>query len=199
MPTLQELLNDDLGISMGSEKVASEGASVTSDPEISNLAESMGLFGGVEDEQQEKTAGVNEMNSLYNDLFPEDLEMTKEASELEKEAAEEALGARSFEVFADRFERRIEKMASELSGNATVSAGVANGAEKNPHGDPKAPQALPDNDPASTGEKIPSTNTVVTDEITGKQETKTVGEIEQQKTAMDYAVRKMLLMSQLED
>jgi hypothetical protein len=199
MPTLQELVEMDLGAG-GVEKQASENSHMTDDPEIRKIADSLGMFGddGAA-EQQEKTAGEKGMDSLYNELFPEDVDLTKEASELEKEAAEEALGERAFDYFADRFDRRIEKLASDtLTGAATISSPVANGAQENPHAESKPGQTLPDNKPADAKEKIDSTKPEYTDEVTKLDDERTVGDYEQ-KSAMDLAVRKMLLMSQLED
>lgn len=199
MPTLQEMVEMDLGAE-GVEKQASDNSHTTNDPEINKIAESLGMFGddGAE-QQQEKTAGDQGMDSLYNELFPEDVELTKEASELEKEAAEEALGERSFDYFADRFDKRIEKLAADsLTGGATISSPVANGAEENPHEESKPGQTLPDNKPADAKQKIDSTKPEYTDEVTKLDDERTVGDYEQ-KSAMDLAVRKMLLMSQLED
>lgn len=199
MPTLREMVEMDLGAIGGAEKTASDNSLLTDDPEISKIAESLGLFSDGGHQQQEKTAGVHGMDSLYNELFPEDLELTKEASEFEKEAAEEALGERAFDYFADRFDRRIEKLAAEtLSGSATVSSPVAHGAEENPHGESKPGQTLPDNKPADAKQKIDSTKPQYTDEVTKLDDERTVGDYEQ-KSAMDLAVRKMLLMSQLDD
>jgi len=197
MPTLRELVEQDLGAISASEKTASDNSFVSNDPEIEKIASSLGLFGDEDYQKHEKTAGDKSMDSLYNQFFPEDSVLEKEASEIEKEAAEEALGARSFDYFADRFDRRVEKMAAELSGDATVSspAGTSDG---NPHGDSQPAQAQKNNRPADASDAIDSTDPEYTDEVTKTNDKRTVGDYEQ-KSAMDRAVRKMLLMSQLED
>ena len=191
MPTLKEMIETDFGI--GSEKTAADSSSY--DPEISKIAESLGLFDGDDDEEeQQKTAGDDSMDSLYNELFPEDQELYKEASSSNDETLEEALGARSYDYFADQFDRRIEKIAAMMEADA-AEATISDG---NPHGDSRPGQTQPDNHPDDADEAIDSTDPEYTDEVTKGDDERVVGHYEQ-KTAMDLAVRKHLLMSELED
>jgi len=189
MPTLKELIETDFGV--GSEKTAS---SSETNPEMQKIAESLGLFDDDEEQDQQKTAGDDSMDSLYNDLFPEDGELYKEAGETDAEGWEEALGARSYDYFADQFDRRVEKLAAMMEADAAE----AHITDDNPHGDSRPAQTQPDNRPDDAGESIDSTDPEYTDEVTKGDDNRTVGHYEQ-KSAMDLAVRKHLLLSELED
>ena len=190
MPTLKEMIETDFGVD--NEKTASDSSSY--DPEISKIAESLGLFDDEDVEEQQKTAGDDSMDSLYNELFPEDELLYKEAGVSGDEALEEALGARSYDYFADQFDRRIEKIAAMMEADA-AEASISDG---NPHGDSRPGQTQPDNHPDDADEAIDSTDPEYTDEVTKGDDNRVVGHYEQ-KTAMDLAIRKHLLMSELED
>ena len=206
MPTLQELLGD-FGVADVQEKTAS----VSGSDEIEALAAQYG-FGKVaedkedegeeddkeEDSKEEKKASVG-LDSYFHSLFPEDESLSKTAEEMEKVAYEENLGARAFELFASRFDRRIEKMASDvLTGSATIGAATAPDHEGNVHKDLTIPQANKTNRPANASEKIDTTPSY-TDEVSAKNTSATVGHFEQKHAAMaSLAMRKAFILSQLE-
>jgi len=210
MPTLQELLGD-FGVADVQEKTAS----VSGSDEIEALAAQYG-FGKVaedkedegeeddkeedkkEDSKEEKKASVG-LDSYFHSLFPEDESLSKTAEEMEKVAYEENLGARAFELFAARFDRRIEKLASDiLTGSATIGAATAPDHEGNVHKDLTIPQANKTNRPANASEKIDTTPSY-TDEVSAKNTSATVGHFEQKHAAMaSLAMRKAFILSQLE-
>ena len=206
MPTLQELLCD-FGVADVQEKTAS----VSGIDEIEALAAQYG-FGKVaedkedegeeddkeEDSKEEKKASVG-LDSYFHSLFPEDESLSKTAEEMEKVAYEENLGARAFELFAARFDRRIEKLASDiLTGSATIGAATAPDHEGNVHKDLTIPQANKTNRPANASEKIDTTPSY-TDEVSAKNTSATVGHFEQKHAAMaSLAMRKAFILSQLE-
>lgn len=211
MPTLQELLGD-FGVGE-SEKTASEAGN----DEIEALAAHYGFDFGKQAEEdkkdkkedhedsesddeeakEEKKASVG-LDDYFHSLFPEDAPLSKTAEEMEKAAYEENLGARAYDHFATRFDRRIDKIASELTGAATISAPTGADHEGNVHQDPTIAQANKTNRPANASEKIDTTPTI-TDEISAKNEAKTVGHFEQKHAAMQsMAMRKAFLLSQLE-
>jgi hypothetical protein len=124
-----------------------------------------------EDKKEDKKEGKEDMNeekvaSLYDSLFPEDADLSKEASEEdnEKVAFEQNLGARSYDYMSDRWEKRISKLAADLTGSATVAAPTAEDHDGNPHKDTTPPQAQKSNKPANASDKI-DTAPVYTDEI----------------------------------
>lgn len=205
MPTLQELLGN-FGVSDVQEKTAS----VSDNDALASLAAQYGFDfakeaeeekeekedeGSKEDKKEdeaEKKASMG-LDSYYNQLFPEDGALSKTAAEMEKVAYEENLGARAYDHFAARFDRRIEKIATEIA-----SASTSPDHEGNVHKDPTIPQAGATNRPANAGDKI-DTTPVVTDEVSAKNEAKTVGHFEQKHAAMaSMAMRKAFLLSQLE-
>lgn len=209
MPTLQEILTQDLAIG-ATEKVASYGDPALA--EMDRIAEELGLDKLAEEgesheeheagesakkeEEEEKKASFT---GIFSEMFPEDEHLSKTAEELEKIAAEENLGARSYEIFEDRFDRRIEKLAAEhLSGGATISAATAPDHDGPVHGDTNPPQQQKNNKPANAHEKIDTTPSY-TDEIHRGDDTRVVGHYEQKTAAVKAAaLRKHLLLSQLE-
>jgi len=205
MPTLQEMLLSDFGVEQ-QVKTASAGSN-----EIDELAARYGFdFAKTasEEEKEEKEEEKEEkeekkaaagLDSYFNQLFPEDADMSKTAEEMEKVAYEENLGARAFDFFAQRWDRRVEKLAAEvLSGSASVAASTASDHEGAVHKDPTIPQASKTNRPANAGEKI-DTNPVYTDEIHSKDDARTVGHLEQKHAAVQsMAMRKAFILSQLE-
>lgn len=209
MATLQEILEQDMGLGA---TVKTASAQVNEGDELDRLAVALGLdFGKTaeedkhEDEESEEKEEKEEKQasdfsgSLFNRMFPEDEILSKTAEEQEKIAFEQNLGARSFDYYADRFDRRIEKLAADmLTGGATISAPTAADPEGNVHKDPTIPQATKDNRPENAGNRIDPTPQI-TDEVTGRNESKTVGHVEQKHAAiMDAALRKQWLLSQLD-
>ena len=210
MPTLHEILANDFGVE---QEVKT--ASVAGNDEIDALAARYGFdFAKVasddkdaddkgkkedegEEEGEDKKASMG-LSSYFNTLFPEDCDMSKTAEELEKVAYEETLGARAYDHFADRWDMRIEKIASSLlSGSVSVAAPTGADHDGNVHKDLTIPQASKTNRPANAGEKI-NTTPSYTDEIHSHDDARTVGHLEQ-KHAEDLAMRKALILAQLED
>jgi hypothetical protein len=216
MPTMQELLGTNFGVE---DNVKT--ASVENDSELERIANELG-FGkfASEDEEEEKTAeGDKEEeeeeeeeeekeekkasvsgDSLFDQMFPEDASLSKTAEEQEKMAYQETLGARAYDIFADRFDRRIEKLASEVTGGATISAATAPDKDGNAHtGTDKAPSQQSKNDKVDDGASAIDTDPEITNDLPAKNDARTVGHLEQKHAAvMSAAVRKMLLLSQLE-
>lgn len=209
MPTLQELMEKDFGIS---DQVKT--ASVNASDDLDSLAAALGLdFGKTakedegskedekedKEEKEEKEASVS-LGGLYNELFPEDDMLSKTAEEQEKIAYEQNLGAMAYDAFAARWDRRVEKLAADvLSGSATVSGSTAAEHDGNPHGDTTPPQAQKSNKPANASDKI-DTSPVITDEVKALNDKRTVGDYEQKSAAIkSAALRKAWLLSQLED
>jgi len=97
MPTLEEILNNSLGL--GSESTQEKTAAQEPVDAIEKLAMELGLDDSdTGSTPQTKEAGMS-LNSLYNDLFPKIA------------AYEEAVGARAFDHFAARVDARLEKIA----------------------------------------------------------------------------------------
>lgn len=93
-----------------------------------------------EDEGSKKEATVS-LENLFNTLYPEDAGLNKTASELEKEAAEEVIGAKAFDLMWNRFDNRITKIASNIKNEGAGAKGIGE--------DPSFPQELErDADPA---------------------------------------------------
>jgi hypothetical protein len=194
MATLQELVMGD-GIFGGSEKVASVAQDQGDEASISKIAAELGLFGSdaapaasheEAGESVEKLASSGSFEGLYASMFPGD-ELggaTKVASEEEKvAAAEEALGARTWDHFAARFDARIEKLAYEaLKGSAHKS-------------DVEAPNHMPNNKVHSAG--AIDTTPHVTDSVKDTSPEGGVGKYEQ-KHVKAAALRKQMLLGMLE-
>jgi len=211
MPTLQELMEKDLGFS---ESVKTASVNNGSD-DLDRIAAELGLdFGKTaeeeedskedkkedkEEKEEKKEASVS-LGGLYNELFPEDGMLSKTAEEQEKVAYEQNLGALAYDAFASRWDRRVEKLAADvLSGSATVSSSTAAEHDGNPHGDTTPPQAQKSNKPANASDKI-DTSPVVTDEVKALNDKRTVGDYEQKHAAIkNAALHKAFLLSQLED
>lgn len=137
MPTLQEILDNDLGL--GSEKVAA--TRTTETDETTKLAMSLGLIEeNDETETSQDNNGLNKeaqmsLDKVYSELFPADADIVGEEKlasvyetetevedglelEMEKEAAasEGAIGERAFEYFAQYVDAHITKIAEEIVG-----------------------------------------------------------------------------------
>ncbi len=191
MATLQELLEGNFND--GSVKTAGV-ANVQDDAldGIDKLAMQLGLFGDEaevekvayehekeesedKEEHEEKKAG---MDGLYSSFFPDDdLDGVKVAEEDKLAGYEEAMGAAAYDTFAERFDLRIEKLASDL-----LAGQIPNDkAHKDEHGG-----------------KIDTKSTHVEDEVKAKNDASSVGHY-QQKHAMDAAMRKALILAKLAD
>lgn len=175
MPTIQEIVEQDLNI----EKGASDSSHFGSDPAMTKIARELGLDDD-EVNSNEKTAGATNMDSLYNELFPED-SMGKTAGQ-EKVAAEELLGARAYDYFAARMDQRITKLASE-----SISE------------DSEPVQQLDNNKPEDADEGI-DTDPEYTDEVDAGDDERVVGHYRDDEEKMQIkaaALRKVLLMNGL--
>lgn len=177
MPTIQEIVEQDLNI----EKGASDSSHLDTDPTMTKIARELGLDEESEEINNEKTAGATNMDSLYNELFPND-GMNKTAGH-QKIAAEEMLGARAYDYFADRMDQRIVKLAE-----ASISE------------DSEPGQQLENNRPANARELI-DTDPVYTDEVDAGDDERVVGHYRDDESKMQVkaaAMRKMLLLQGLE-
>ena len=214
MATLQELLSQTFE-NNSSTKTASA-KTQESDDTLTKLAKELdldGFFGKqaeedekeekdedkhedkAEEKEEEKAAGVS-LDGLYGMMFPEDSDISVKTAEEEKNAAEEALGARAFDHYSSQWDRRMEKLASDaLTGGATISASTA----ANPSGavqrDVKPPQSQADNKPADSSSAINTKSTSVQDEVKAKNDASTVGHFEQKHASL--ALQKHLLLLQL--
>lgn len=195
MPTLKELLESDMG---ASEKTAAANNTDAGadDVSIEKIALSLGLFADTEkvaedddkddkddkkeEKKEEKTAST--MTGLFNALFPEDAPAAAEKTASEKVAeSEEARGARTFEHFSDRFDSRIEKLATGVLSGGSV------------HKDAQPTNHFPNNKAPDGAINTKTTHTE--DNVKAKNDAATVGHFEQKHAS---AVRKHLLLSQLE-
>lgn len=209
MPTMKELLGSSFGLEE-SVKVAS----VEGSDELDRIAEELGFGKYAEEEKEEEKEEKKEekeeekeeekhasdlTSSLFSQLFPEDSDLSKTAEEQEKTAHEQNLGARAYDIFADRFDRRIEKLATALTGGATIAASVAADKDGNAHtGDKTPPQQSKTNKAGDAADKI-DTDPEYTNELPPKNDERTVGHYEAKHAAvMDAAMRKAILLSQLD-
>lgn len=199
MPTLRDMIASDFGV----EEVKTAGVEASS--EIDALAARYGFdFAKTageeekedskedkkEDEKEDKLASAFGLDSYFNECFPEDGALNKTAEELEKVAFEETLGARAYDHFAARWDNRIEKLAADVFKFANSEANV--------HEDPTISQAFPTNRPANASNKI-DTSPEYTDEIHSKDDARTIGHLQQKSASLhDLAMRKALILSQLE-
>jgi hypothetical protein len=188
MPTLEDFLNDDLGVSQS--KQVEKTASAESD-EIEKLAMEIGLVDAKTEPTSKPSVQTKEaqmsMTSIYDDLFPEDVALNKVASqedagEFEKLAAvEEALGAKTYDFFQERFDARITKLAEES---------IAQGSEP--------PQQLPNN--KKGGNSMIHTDPQIDNELPPEAGQAVVGKEEsRQMQVKAAAVRKHMLLAQLEE
>ena len=219
MATLQELLSTTFADN-GNTKTASAKAAQNNDDELTKLAGELGLDGffskeAEEDEKEEhkdeekeehkdehkdeeKSASAS-LDGLYATLFPEDGDITVKTAEEEKNAAEEALGARAYDHYASQWDRRMEKLAADsLTGGATISASTAAHHDGPVQKDVTPPQSQANNKPADASSPVNTKSTSVQDEVKAKNSSATVGHFEQ-KHAAALALQKHLLLSQLED
>ncbi len=173
MPTLREILeNSEPGV----EKVAQAApAQVEGNDELRKIAMDL---------------------NIYNELFPEDAPQSEKVAEEEKVAAyQEALGARAYDFFAQRFDARMSKIAGEVMSQVSLDAAPA---IMQPAA--AAPQRIPSNqDPV--GDKAPMTPAPVGAtpySVAAGAEHGAEGQVgheEQQKVAMALAIRKHFLLA----
>ena len=114
-----------------------------------------------EDEGAKKEANMS-LESMFNELYPEDASLSKTASELEKEAAEEVIGARAFDFFGERFNSRVTKLAME-HGSAKAQSLKASEGSKGIGEDASKPQEL-ENDASSKDQNAIGTDPRATGE-----------------------------------
>lgn len=215
MPTIQELLGSDFGL-----EDTVKTASVEGDDELERIAAELGFGKFAEDDKEEEEEDKEEKKaedkeeeeeeeeekeekkasaltgSLFDQLFPEDSALSKTAEEQEKIAHEQNLGARAYDVFAQRFDRRIEKLAADLAANAPTAADKDGNAHT---GDKSPPQQSKTNKAGDAADKI-DTTPVIDNELPPKNDASTVGHFEAKHAAvMNAAMRKALLLSQLEE
>jgi len=187
MPTLEELLNNDLGL--GQEKTA--GAHKPEKPEsddIEKLATELGLVNDGDisavgkEEGQVKEAHMS-LDFLADQLFSEgQSEKVASVQEMEKQAAarEERVGALAFDSVQEIFDGYISKCAEEVA----------------PH-DSEPSQAL-ENNRQGKGEQRMETTPQYTNELPAEGGPEVVGK-EEQKHIKSAALRKHWLLQQLEE
>lgn len=201
MPTLEEILSKDLGLgsSEATEKVAAESTPESDD--IEKLAMEIGLAGTSEDDAaSQETNGHNKeakmnMESLYEQAFPEDADIVagsqeKVAAET-KEAAdiEEAMGEVAFDHFSGYVDGHITKLAQ-----AAAEVLEKEGSNEEP------PETMDNNNPDS--EAGIDTTPEVMDSVKDTSPEGGVGKYEQKKGPMGElktaAFRKAYLTSLIE-
>lgn len=212
MPTLEEMLENELGLPGESqEKVASQKKTPETD-EIEKIATDLGLFGDSNDNnlsanQQEdghsKEARMKggDLTSLFNQCFPDDnlFDGQEKQASLNKEAeeTERLMGEYAHDCFVSHLDSYIDKMAADLSGGASVDGtpgdphpqGMENNYEGKNDGKGEAMNTDPDN---SEGEAAMGTSP---EGAVGNFEKKDSPNGEM-KTA---ALKKHFLLAQLED
>jgi len=211
--TIQDILENDLGLDTdeGSVKVASQ--EVPESDEIEKLAALVGLApegDSTPASKEEKQTGQTKeaqmsLESLYGNMFPGDGDVvasvgSEKVASQEKIAAEKeaAMGAVAFDAFAECVDGHITKLAEELTGDATVSTSVDEAT------DGKPVQTMKDNQPANSAQGMdtaPSVENLVTaqkgGEVVGTEEQRApAGNGEQLKEA---AMRKAWVASLVED
>ena len=198
MPTLQEILENDLGLGSEQEKTASQ-QNETQSEEIEKLATELGLVDSPSAEQKEEPGLKKEaqmsLDTLYTQLFPQDADVvsghTKEAA-VNKEAAarEEAMGEHAFDRFVEFVDGHIDKLAETLAADAEITKES-----------PGAPDQSLDSNEVTDGQAVDTDPEVQDDAIKDKVPGE-VGAVEQKKgpegELKAAAVRKHLLLSQLE-
>lgn len=124
MATLDEILNNDLGLGeTATEKVASVSNENEID-EIEKLAMELGLTEGSSSPSQEtnnshiKEAGMS-LDNLYSNLFPDDADVVssqEKTASIDKEAAEieGTMGAYAFDKAQEFIDAHITKIASDI-------------------------------------------------------------------------------------
>ncbi|NDC22580.1 MAG: hypothetical protein EBZ49_00395 [Proteobacteria bacterium] len=205
MPTLQDILEKDLGLGSEqpqTEKVASQDVAESDD--IEKLAMEIGLINEEDvtnSASQEQTTELKKeakmsLDNLYSELFPGDADVVgatqekvaSEENEMEKQAAavEEAIGELAYDHFENLVDAHITKMASAIWEEMQKEAG--------------ADQAMASNE-VSDGQGV-DTTPEVEDSVKETSPEGAVGEYEQKKGPMgelkQAALRKQILLSQLE-
>lgn len=221
MPTIQEILDNDLGLGseQSQEKVASQSElDHSTDSEIEKLAAEVGLFGSQPEESsstsKEQLTGHSKeasmsLENIYTDLFPGDADVISGSQEkvaaadtqgLSKEAAaqEERIGELSYDYFQTFVGSHLNKMAEELTGDATISTKSVD--------DSQPGQTMANNEPNNSDKPV-NTTPVITDHVKAEEKAPYVSGDEHQKQPpaaashselKEAAVRKHLLMAELQ-
>jgi hypothetical protein len=136
---------------------------------------------------------------LYNEIFPEDANLgnVKTAQEEKIAAYQSSLGVRTGAYCFARLDQRLEKIANEVLGSSDMAAAQNNLIQARPPteymGNNDASDAAP-RMPVGLGSTPYAMNLVAGHEVGAEGD---VGHYEQQKTAMAFAVEKLLLQRQL--
>jgi hypothetical protein len=183
MPTLEEILNENLGNVNGKQENEKTASTADVTDELEKLALELGLVETeTETEPQQTKEAEMSLSKLYDDLFPEDVTLNEkvasvEDDSMEKQAAyEEAVGARAYDYFSARVDARLEKIAE-----AAMSE------------DSEPAQQLENN--KAGGNSAIGTSPKVHNDLPADSGPEVVGK-EQQKAA---ALRKHMLLSMLEE
>lgn len=209
MPTLQDILESDLGISpeqSQQEKVASQ--DVAESDSIEKLAMEIGLTDELSEdtvsESQKQTGHKKEahmsLENLYGQMFPGDADVVggsqEKTASLTKEAAEkeEAMGEVAFDHFQRCVDGHITKIAEELAGGTTVDM----------HSKPGAPAQSMASNEVDGGEAI-DTDPEVQDAAMGEAPKGAVGDFDKksapkgEQQMKQAALRKHMLLSQISE
>jgi hypothetical protein len=204
MPTLQDILENDLGLGSDqqtTEKTASEKDNAAETDDIEKLAMEIGLVeepdetSSQEETTLKKEAGMS-LENLYGDLFPGDADIVggqqgqeKVAEEEKTAAVEEAMGEVAYDYFQQCVDGHITKMAQAVA-ETLEKAGES----------PAPAQALANNEHSE--DQAIDTDPKVEDSVKDTSPEGGVGDYEQKKGPMGElkhaAVRKHLLLAQLE-
>lgn len=180
MPSIEEILNQDLD----TEKTASEN-----------------------EQEEEVTQDIEKIASeygLFEDLFPEDREVFGEkTAQEEKVAYADQLGQRAYSYCSGRFDRRIEKIAAEISEMAEreMAEGIMAPDNLPPQSIPNDANAPMDDAPRNPSKETPyalvSGAEAGAEGQVGHQEQQSVAADAAQDVKMAAAVQKHLLRMRL--
>lgn len=206
MPTLQEILESDLGAA-GQTSMNKEASAIVGEPdEIEKLAMEIGIIdsditepaaGELNPQGQTKEAKMG-LESLYSGMFGEEVApaaVIEKVAELNKEAAEveEAMGKAAYDAFQNHVDIMITKMATEK---------IAEGQTVDHGSDAEAPRAMDNNRVDAGGAAINTKAVSVDNEIKPENGGAVVGAEKAQAHGDGElkmaAYRKHLLLTQLE-
>jgi hypothetical protein len=179
MPTLQELLNSSYEEKTASAAPTQEVAApaALSDEDTVKLATELGI---------------------YNELFPEDAqisESTKTAEEEKVAAYQEALGSRAYDFFSLRLDQRLEKIAGEIMSAADMEAaqGILQPTNRPPVAVPTNQDPLRDKLPMTPAQVGATPYSVAAGAEAGAE-----GQVGHEEAKMAAAVRKHFLLAGLQ-
>lgn len=201
MPTLQEIIEGDLGATAPAPMDKEAAVAVGEPDEIEKLAMEIGIVDAVpavsEPTQGQTKEAKMGLESLYSGLFGEDVAPSAAAEKtaaLNKEAAEveEAMGKAAYDAFQVHVDKIITKIATDK---------IAEGATVDHSGDAETPRTMDNNRAGADGKPI-DTKPVVDNEIkpenggavVGHEASPAHGEGE----LKHAAYRKHLLLTQIE-